>query len=140
MRITDIKTFIPMVGLRPQCLVKVETDRGIHGWGEAGLSSREEAVAAAVGHFRELVIGADPMARGAIWQRLYRSQYFEGGRVLTAAISAIDIALHDICGKAIECLLCMVNIAKPDATFCSGDCDLPIQLDGPFAGFKVIYL
>ena len=101
MRITDIKTFIPMVGLRPQCLVKVETDRGIHGWGEAGLSSREEAVAAAVGHFRELVIGADPMARGAIWQRLYRSQYFEGGRVLTAAISAIDIALHDICGKAL---------------------------------------
>ena len=47
---------------------------------------------------------------------------------------------HDICGKAIECLLCMVNIAKPDAAFCSGDCDLPIQLDGPFAGFKVIYL
>ena len=54
MRVTDIKTFIPMVGLRPQCLVKVETDVGIYGWGEAGLSSREEAVAAAVGHFREL--------------------------------------------------------------------------------------
>ncbi len=101
MRITAIKTFIPMVGIRPQCLVKVETDAGIHGWGESGLTSREEAVAAAVGHFRELVIGADPMARGAIWQRLYRSQYFEGGRVLTAAMSAIDIALHDICGKAL---------------------------------------
>ena len=46
MRITAIKTFIPMVGIRPQCLVKVETDAGIHGWGESGLSSREEAVAA----------------------------------------------------------------------------------------------
>lgn len=92
--------FIPLVGSRPQCLVKVETDVGIHGWGESGLSGREEAVAAAVGHFRSFLVGEDPMRRGALWQRLYRSQYFEGGRVLVAAISALDIALHDICGKA----------------------------------------
>ena len=39
------------------------------------------------------------MERGALWQEMYRSQYFEGGRVLTAAISAIDIALYDIVGK-----------------------------------------
>ena len=101
MRITDVQTFIPKVGNRLQCLVKVETDAGIVGWGESGLSARERAVAAAVGHYREFLIGADPMARGAIWQRLYRSQYFEGGRVLTAAQSAIDIALYDIVGKAL---------------------------------------
>lgn len=101
MRITEVRTYIPMVGIRPQCLVKVETDAGIVGWGESGLSAREEAVAAAVGHYRDFLIGADPMARGAIWQRLYRSQYFEGGRVLVAAQSAIDIALHDIAGKAL---------------------------------------
>ncbi len=101
MRITDVRTYIPMVGIRPQCLVRIETDAGIVGWGEAGLSSREHAVAAAVGHYRDFLIGADPMARGALWQRLYRSQYFEGGRVLTAAQSAIDIALHDIAGKAL---------------------------------------
>jgi galactonate dehydratase len=41
------------------------------------------------------------MQRGRIWQELYRSQYFEGGRVLLAAQSAIDIALHDIVGKAL---------------------------------------
>jgi galactonate dehydratase len=41
------------------------------------------------------------MRRGRIWQELYRSQYFEGGRVLLAAQSAIDIALHDIAGKAL---------------------------------------
>ena len=82
MRITDVRTYIPMVGIRPQCLVRISTDAGIVGWGESGLSAREEAVAAAVGHYRDLLIGADPMARGAIWQRLYRSQYFEGGRVL----------------------------------------------------------
>ena len=52
-------------------------------------------------HYERLLVGRDPMAIGAIWQELYRSQYFEGGRVLTAAISAIDIALHDIKGKAL---------------------------------------
>jgi galactonate dehydratase len=40
------------------------------------------------------------MRRARIWQELYRSQYFEGGRVLLAAQSAIDIALHDLAGKA----------------------------------------
>ena len=80
-------------------LVKVETDEGIYGWGEAGVSSREKAVEAAVLHYREFLIGKDPMSRGGLWQLMYRSQYFEGGRILTGAISAIDIALHDIVGK-----------------------------------------
>src|SRR5205085_1830268 len=60
----------------------------------------EQAVAGALRHYREFLIGQDPMARGRIWQELYRSQYFEGGRVLLAAQSAIDIALHDLAGKA----------------------------------------
>jgi galactonate dehydratase len=46
------------------------------------------------------------MRIGALWQEMYRSQYFEGGRVLTAAISAIDIALHDIKGKALGVPVC----------------------------------
>jgi galactonate dehydratase len=100
MRITDLRVYIPTVGIRPQCLVKVETDAGIVGWGESGLSGREEAVESAVRHFRSLLVGEDPMQRGRLWQRLYRSQYFEGGRVLLAAQSAIDIALYDIAGKA----------------------------------------
>ena len=41
------------------------------------------------------------MRMGALWQEMYRSQYFEGGRVLSGAISAIDIALYDIAGKAL---------------------------------------
>ena len=101
MKITEVRAHVTWVGMRPQCLIKVETDAGIYGWGESGLSGREEAVVGAVAHFRDFVLGADPMARGAIWQRLYRSQYFEGGRVLTAAMSAIDIALYDIAGKAL---------------------------------------
>ena len=80
MKIADIQVFIPTVGQRPQCLVKVTTDAGIVGWGESGLTAREEAVASAIGHFRSLLVGEDPMQRGRLWQRLYRSQYFEGGR------------------------------------------------------------
>ena len=102
MRITDVKPYPVWVGSRNQCLVKIETDEGIYGWGESGLSSRELAVVGAVRHFREFLIGRDPMQIGALWQEMYRSQYFEGGRVLTAAISAIDIALHDIVSKSLN--------------------------------------
>jgi galactonate dehydratase len=101
MRITAITPFPVWVGIRNQLIVKVETDEGIYGWGESGLSGREKAVAGAIEHYREFLIGRDAFAIGALWQEMYRSQYFEGGRVLTAAISAIDIALHDIKGKAL---------------------------------------
>ncbi len=101
MKITAILPYPVWVGHRNQLIVKIETDEGVFGWGESGLSGREKAVLGAIEHYREFLIGRDPMAIGAIWQELYRSQYFEGGRVLLAAQSAIDIALHDIKGKAL---------------------------------------
>jgi galactonate dehydratase len=101
MKITDIKTYPVWVNFRNQMIVKIETDEGIYGWGESGLSYRELAVQGAVQHYREFLIGRDPFKIGALWQEMYRSQYFEGGRVLTAAISALDIALYDLKGKAL---------------------------------------
>ena len=101
MKITAVKSFPVWVGHRNQMLVKVETDEGVFGWGESGLSGREKAVVGAVEHYAEFLRGRDPMQTGALWQEMYRSQYFEGGRVLQAAISAIDIALHDLKGKAL---------------------------------------
>src|SRR5689334_12767814 len=101
MKITAIRPYPVWVGIRNQLLVKVETDDGVFGWGESGLSGREKAVVGAIEHYREFLAGRDPFLIGAIWQEMYRSQYFEGGRVLQAAISAIDIALHDIKGKAL---------------------------------------
>lgn len=100
MKITDIKAFPVRVG-GTQLVVKVETDAGIYGVGEAGIPSRALAVVGAIRHYREFLLGQDPMRIGALWQEMYRSQYFEGGRILTAAIAAIDIALHDIAGKAL---------------------------------------
>jgi len=100
-KITDIKVYPTWVGARNQLLVKVETDEGIHGWGEAGVSGRELAVKGAVEHYRQFLLGRDPRQPGALWQEMYRSQYFEGGRVLTGAISAIDIALYDVAARAL---------------------------------------
>ncbi|WDR06483.1 mandelate racemase/muconate lactonizing enzyme family protein [Devosia rhodophyticola] len=100
-KITAIRPYIIWVGNRNQLIVKVETDAGIFGWGESGLSGREKAVVGAIEHFTQFLLGRQSFDIGALWQEIYRSQYFEGGRVLQAAISAIDIALHDIKGKAL---------------------------------------
>ena len=101
MKITAVKPFPVWIGHRNQLVVKIETDEGIFGWGESGLSGREKAVVGALQHYAEFLTGRDPFLIGALWQEMYRSQYFEGGRVLQAAISAIDIALHDIKGRAL---------------------------------------
>ena len=101
MKITAIKPYPVWIGIRNQLIVKVETDEGVFGWGESGLSGREMAVAGALEHYSRFLIGRNAFDIGAIWQETYRSQYFEGGRVLQAAISAVDIALHDIKGKAL---------------------------------------
>ncbi len=102
MKVKAIKTYPINVGSGSQLIVKIETDKGIYGWGASGLSGRELAVVGAIDHFRPLLIGKNPFEIGAIWQDLYRGQYFEGGRVLTSAISAIDIALYDIKAKALD--------------------------------------
>ena len=57
MKITDIKTYPLWVGIRNQLVVKVETDSGIYGLGESGLSGRELAVIGALKHFREVLSG-----------------------------------------------------------------------------------
>ena len=78
-KIRDIKVFPVWVGSRNQLIVKVETDTEIYGLGEAGVSGRELAVAGAVQHFREFLIGQDPLRMGALWQ--------EGAGWLRLAIS-----------------------------------------------------
>ena len=102
LKIKAIKAYPVWIGNRNQLLVKIETDKDIYGWGESGLSSRELAVKSALLHFENFLKGQDPFKIGRIWQEIYRSQYFEGGRVITAAMSAIDIALHDIKAKALN--------------------------------------
>ncbi len=99
MRITAIKCFPLSIGHRNQFVIKVETDEGIYGLGEGGVLGREMAMQGTLDHYRRFLMGMDPRRIEHIWQVLYRSQYFEGGKIFGTVISAIDIALWDILGK-----------------------------------------
>ncbi len=100
MKITDIKVYLAKEW-RTFCFVVVETDAGISGIGESGMTGRELAVQGAIEHFKPLLIGQDPFRSEHIWQLLFRGGFFPAQRILTAAIAAIDIALWDIKGKAL---------------------------------------
>ena len=86
-------------GQRHCGLVKITTDDGIVGWGE-GLSGPTAALL----HdgFAPLLLGVDPMQRNGLWEKMYHQLYNAGlaGGYGGSAISAVDIALWDIAGKA----------------------------------------
>src|SRR5207302_9410509 len=102
MNITAIETFPVFNGARNNLYVTVDTDAGVSGVGESGLSGRELAVIGAIEHFKPLLIGADARRIEHIWQTLFRGGFFPANRVLGSAISAIDIALWDILGKSLD--------------------------------------
>lgn len=70
MRISGIIGYPVWIGTRNQMLVKVETDEGLFGWGESGLSGREQALVGAVEHFVQFLTGCDPIRIGALWQEM----------------------------------------------------------------------
>lgn len=99
MNIARVTGYPVMAGMRCQFVVEVETDTGLIGLGEGGISGRELAMQGMLDHFARQLIGQDPLRIEHIWQQLYRGAYFEGGTVLAAVVSAVDIALWDILGK-----------------------------------------
>ncbi len=101
MKITNIEMYPVWGGFRNFLFVVVDTDQGYNGVGEAGITGRELAVMGAIEHFKPLLIGEDPFRTEYIWQKLFRGGFFPAQRILTSAISAIDIALWDIKGKAL---------------------------------------
>ncbi len=101
MKITDVTVYLAKEW-RTFCYVVVDTDEGIYGIGEAGITGRELAVQGAIEHFKPLLIGQDPFRIEHIWQMLFRGGFFPAQRILTAAIAAIDTALWDIKGKALN--------------------------------------
>src|SRR5271167_2324398 len=83
--------------------LKIETDEGIYGLGDGTLNGRELAVVGyLVEHVIPCLIGRDPFQTEDIWQYLYRGAYWRRGPVTMAAIGAVDIALWDIKGKALN--------------------------------------
>jgi mannonate dehydratase len=83
--------------------LKIETDEGLYGLGDATLNGRELAVAAYLTeHVIPCLIGRDPSQIEDTWQYLYRGAYWRRGPVTMTAIAAVDVALWDIKGKALN--------------------------------------
>ena len=99
MKIVAIENQLMRVARQNWHFVKITTDEGITGVGEASLEGREKTVAAAVDEFSRYLIGEDPGPIEHHWQRLHRHGFWRGGVVLNSAIAAIDQALWDIKGK-----------------------------------------
>ncbi|HEY3108505.1 MAG TPA: galactonate dehydratase [Chloroflexota bacterium] len=100
MKITNVEPLIVWGENRNYTFVVVDTDEGISGVGEAGLTWKEQAVAGAVEHLKQFVIGQDADRIEFIWQSMSRGGFFPPGAIGMSAIAAIDIALWDLQGKA----------------------------------------
>ena len=97
MKITQVEA-IPFASF---LYVRIDTDEGVHGIGEASLSGRNRAVAAAFDHITPLLIGQDATRIEFIWQDLFRGTFWRGGPVLQSALAGVDLALWDLNGKAL---------------------------------------
>jgi mannonate dehydratase len=101
-KITDAKVFVSCPG-RNFVTLKIWTDQGIFGLGDATLNGRELAVASYLSdHLIPCLIGRDPSQTEDVWQYLYRGAYWRRGPVTMTAIAAVDMALWDIKGKALN--------------------------------------
>jgi galactonate dehydratase len=107
LRITDMKTFGVTLDEkvarsdRPYVFVKLETNQGVVGWGEATLEGKAGAAMQCVNDLREFIVGSDPMQAEHLYQLMYIGSFYRGGPVLGSAISGIDQAIWDIRGKVL---------------------------------------
>ncbi|MGH8210563.1 MAG: galactonate dehydratase [Steroidobacteraceae bacterium] len=101
MKITNVETFLVGTKWRNWLFVKLSTDEGIVGVGEASLGGMEKAVESAIHEFkRRIVLGSSPFDIENMWRRVYRDEWY-GGPVHLAALSGIEIACWDVIGKAL---------------------------------------
>ena len=98
LRIGRIETFF----VPPRWLfVRVETEDGAFGWGEASLEGWAEAVEGTFAAFRDRFIGADPFRIEDIWQVGYRGGFYRGGPVFMSALAGLEQALWDLKGRVL---------------------------------------
>lgn len=99
MKVTDVKIFAVDCFRTNWVFIKVYTDEGITGVGEATLEYKEKALFGAVEHIKEYLLGKNPLEIEKHFHNIYRDAYWRGGPVLMSALSAVECALWDILGK-----------------------------------------
>lgn len=96
--INRLETFL----VAPRWLfVRLETDDGVVGWGEASLEGHSDAVRVVVEAFGEYLVGREAARIEDHWQVLTKGGFYRGGAVLASAVSGVDQALWDIAGKTL---------------------------------------
>lgn len=99
MKISDVKIYTMDAYRTNWAFVKVETDEGLYGWGEASLGTNENALEGMIADLKRLTVGRNPLEIEKFIFEVYRDMYWKGGPVLMSAIAGIEIALWDIAGK-----------------------------------------
>lgn len=99
-KISKIETIVVNAEMRNWIFVKVYTDQdGLYGWGEASLNWKTASVVSAVKDFARMIIGKDPRDIELCLEILKKQSYYRLGIIGITAISGIEQALWDICGK-----------------------------------------
>lgn len=101
MKIVALKVFVANVSRTNFVFVKLYTDEGIEGVGEATLEWKTKTVVAALEELERALVGCDPFTTDAIVERLHRDSYWRTGAVFRTALGAVEAALLDIKGKAL---------------------------------------
>src|SRR5688572_30859189 len=101
MKITDIKTFLVGAGGRNWVYVKILTDQGLYGIGEAYSAGPDEATVKVIEDFKLWLVGQDPRNVQYLFDLMYNTTRFPGGIITNSAMSGIEHALWDIAGKSL---------------------------------------
>ena len=99
MKITDIKIYTLDAFRTNWAFIKVETDEGLYGWGEATLGTQEMSLEGCISDYKRLIVGRDPLEVERMLFEVYRDSYWKGGPVMMSALAGIEIACWDIAGK-----------------------------------------
>jgi galactonate dehydratase len=101
MRVSKVETFVIGGSWRNWVVVRLLTDDGLEGVGEAYLEGKADSVRAAVGELARYITGKDPFQIERHFQEMYRRAFYAGGEVLNSAISGVETAMWDLKGKAL---------------------------------------
>ncbi len=101
MKITGYKTFLVDAHRANYIFVKLYTDKGYEGLGEATVEWNEKAVVGAIEELGEFLIGKDPFATEHLVSTMHRNSYWRTGVILRSALSGMEAAMLDIKGKAL---------------------------------------
>jgi len=127
MRISDVKTYIVGNQWKNWVFVRVDTDEGVYGIGEATLNGFAKTVEAAIHELKHFVLGRDPFDVEQNSLRMFRDLFSDGGQVQGAAIGGIEYACWDIMGKV---------TGQPVYKLIGGKChqDLRVYANGWYRG------